>query len=107
MTEYDEYGDEIRTAPKAPTKAALKAAQKEADALLAKAEPFIQAAEKLADKFGFNIEWRNKEYIPQYTPDESMWMPSNDEVEGSGYLDFTWRSSNEGNWASEADLMEY
>jgi hypothetical protein len=106
--------DEERKPPTPPTKAALKEAQKEADAHIALAEKELRLAMALADKYGFGITILEDVayghgygddgyyYTPNHT-DDSMWMPSDEEVEGSGYLDFHWASSTEGQWSTAAD----
>lgn len=72
--------------------------------MVKRGEKLIRDAEAVADKYGFNLKaLSDKTYIPQYV-EESTWMPSTDEVEGSGYLEFTWTASNEGTWKSEAEL---
>ncbi len=97
--------------PAAPTAEELKHAKELAAVFIKTAETNIEAAEALADKYGFGLtilegkSWGEDAgyyYTPVYDED-SMWMPSTDEVEGSGYLDFHWASSTEGAWSREQD----
>lgn len=97
-------------APTRARKKEIEEAKEKAKSLLIQARPLVQEAETLADKFGFNLDfdfltnaYSRIEYIPHHG-DDSMWMPSDDEVEGSGYLTFDWTSSTEGTWRSESDV---
>jgi hypothetical protein len=107
--------DDEQTIPTPPTKTEFNKAKKQADALVVEAEAKIKEACELADKFGFGItilegmsyssSWDGDKgyyYTPHHT-DESMWMPSDEEVDGSGHLDFYWASSTEGVFSSAAD----